>query len=152
MTDLSLVFTGQETDLSLALDDINTDEGLETAVSISLFTDRRASNDDVIPDGTDNKRGCWIDSYPEVEGDLIGSRLWLLFREKTQQGVINRAKAFIAEALQWMMDDGVVSEIQTDARFMEREILQIILFIVRPGGDEINLQFEINWRQQALKH
>jgi len=161
MTDLSFVFTGQETDLSLLLGDINTDAGLETAVSISLFTDRRASNDDVrlyefLADGTNDKRGCWIDSYPDIDGDLIGSRLWLLFREKSQQGVINRAKEYITEALQWMLDDGVAKIIESDILFVDRETLLIKLFITRPSGDKVNLRFtlawEINWLQQALKH
>jgi len=165
MTDLSFIFTGLDTDLGLLLDDINTDEGLETAVSISLFTDRRASNDDVLlydflADGTDDKRGCWIDSYPEVGNDLIGSRLWLLFREKSEQAVVNRAKEYIAQALQWMLDDGVAKSVTSDVRFINRETLQIKVFITRPSfgnslGDDVNsrltLAWEINWLQQALK-
>ena len=161
MTDLSFVFTGQDTDLGLLLDDINTDEGLETAVSISLFTDRRASNDDALlydflADGTNDKRGCWIDSYPAFDNDLIGSRLWLLFRKKSEPGVINRVKEYVGEALQWMLDDGVAKSVVSDVRFINREVLQINIFITRPPlgnrlGDEVNLKFEINWLQQALK-
>jgi len=166
MTDIAFIFTGLETDLSVQLNDINTDKGLETAVSISLFTDRRASNDDArlydfLADGVDDKRGCWIDSYPEVENNLIGSRLWLLSREKSASGVVNRAKEMIAEALQWMLDDGVAKAIQSDVRFLDRETLQIKIFITRPPfanrlGDDANvrvaLAWEINWREQSLKH
>ena len=35
---------------------------LTTAVLISLFTDRQARSDDVIPDGTTDQRGWWADS------------------------------------------------------------------------------------------
>ena len=48
-----------------------------TAVIISLFTDGLARSDDQ-HDGTD-RRGWWGDSGSEM---TIGSRLWLLNREK----------------------------------------------------------------------
>ncbi len=81
---------------------------LETTMLISVFTDRIANPDDVIPDGTADPRG-WV-------GDLgqpvpIGSRLWVhLSRAKLTQAVANQAKDDVAEALQWMLDDGVVAK------------------------------------------
>ncbi len=161
MTDIAFIFNGPESDLSVLLDELNTDEGLQTAVSISLFSDRRASPDDVLSDldlfeGRNDKRGCWLDAYPEVEGDLIGSRLWLLHREKSQQAVINRAGGMIAEALQWMIDDGVASRIESNVFFIDQARLCLVIEITRPlfanrQNDAVSLRFEINWLAQALK-
>ena len=50
------------------------EQGLASAVIISLFTDRRASVDDRLPDfNSTDRKGWWGDlAKPEVEGDEIG--------------------------------------------------------------------------------
>ncbi|OJA74532.1 hypothetical protein BGV72_24585 [Burkholderia ubonensis] len=84
-----------------------TGDDLETAILISLFTDRMAEPNDVIPDGTDDPRGWWGDAGETVQ---IGSRLWLLSRAKQTQETLQRAYDYIVEALQWLIDDGVVAK------------------------------------------
>lgn len=80
---------------------------IQTAMLISLFTDRMAEDGDVIPDGTGDPRGWWGDDGSTVK---IGSRLWLLQREKQTQETLQRAYDYINEALQWLLDDGVVAK------------------------------------------
>src|SRR5437868_6146739 len=74
-------------------------DDLQTAILISLFTDRIADPSDVIPDGTSDPRGWWGD---EGQAENIGSRLWLLSRKKQTQETLQRAYDYIVEALQWM--------------------------------------------------
>ncbi|MCY0854349.1 phage GP46 family protein [Cupriavidus sp. D39] len=82
-------------------------DDLQTAMLISLFTDRMADDSDVIPGGTNDPRGWWGDDGQTVK---IGSRLWLLSREKQTQETLQRAYDYIVEALQWLIDDGVVAK------------------------------------------
>lgn len=93
--------------------DLIYDQGLQTAVYISLFTDRRADDDDILPDSqSTDKRGWWGDlASPDVEGDQIGSRLWLLERSKTTADVLVRAKEYVEECLEWLIEDGIASDI-----------------------------------------
>lgn len=100
-----------------------TDDGLETAVLISLFTHRRAEPDDILPGGDQDRQGWWGDAYADVVDDKIGSRLWLLRRSKASQDVVNAAKRYAEEALAWMLDDGVASAIVVTAE----RILSIVL-------------------------
>ncbi|HBD37518.1 phage GP46 family protein [Cupriavidus sp. UBA2534] len=86
---------------------LTTGNDLETALLISLFTDRVAEPEDVIPDGSNDPRGWWGDEFGTVK---IGSRLWLLDRSKQTQETLQRAYDYIVEALQWMIDDGVVAK------------------------------------------
>ncbi len=79
---------------------------LQTAVLISLFTDRIAEPDDVIPDGSNDPRGWWGDEFSTVK---IGSRLWLLTRAKQTQATLQRAYDYILQALQWMIDARLVT-------------------------------------------
>ena len=116
------------------IQDLEYDEGLETAVIISLFTDRRANFDDILPDSSNRDfRGWWGDlASPLIEGDQIGSRLWLLEREKTLKTVLVRAKQYAEEALQWMIEDRIATKIEVD---VERQGIE--------GQDVLALQVRI---------
>jgi phage gp46-like protein len=96
--------------------DFEKDGGLETAVMISLFTDRRSQDDDILPDPNSNdRRGWWGDLIkPYSEGDQIGSRLWLLNREKTSISTLQRAKQYVEESIQWLIDDGYAEKIEVE--------------------------------------
>jgi phage gp46-like protein len=95
-----------------------TDHNLETAVVLSLWTDASAREDDVIPDGTDDRRGWW-GNWESPEEVPLGSRLWLLEREKSTDETRRRAEEYAAEALQWMLDDAVAARIDVEANYLE---------------------------------
>jgi phage gp46-like protein len=151
--DLALTWsnTTGDADLSLVLDaadqavDIATDQGLATAVILSLFVDRRAEDDDKPPseDPTD-RRGWWADEFAEVEGDRIGSRLWLLDRSKLTYDLVPRAREYAREALAWLLEDRVVSSVDVVA---ERTATALLLAIElkRPGRDPVTLRFAPRW-------
>lgn len=75
---------------------------LEGAVTVSLFTDARADADDEIEDN--DRRGYWADMWLDGE-ESLGSRLWLLQREKVTQPVINKARDYCTDALEWLVND-----------------------------------------------
>ncbi len=93
--------------------DVVTSESLLTAVLVSLFTDARAADDDPLPDpsGTD-RRGWWGDATNTAKvNDSVGSKLWLLERAKNVGQVLVDAKAYVEEALQWMIDEGICKSV-----------------------------------------
>jgi phage gp46-like protein len=101
------------------------DDGIETATMISLFSDRLAEEDDELPGNDTNRRGWWGDAYSEVQEDLSGSRLWLLHRSKTTQDVVNKARIYAQEALQWLLDDGVADQVIVTTDRVDSRILAI---------------------------
>ncbi|OFW46539.1 MAG: hypothetical protein A2003_02540 [Acinetobacter sp. GWC1_38_13] len=105
-----------EADMSYLNGDLESEAGFASSVLISLFTDRRALNDDELPDSNSkDKRGWWGDlASPEVDNDRIGSRLWLLERSKTIPSIVTRAKQYVEESLQWMIEDGMASKIEVE--------------------------------------
>lgn len=100
-------------DMSLAGSDLAGDDTLKTAVLLSLTTDRQAQDHEVAT-GEDRK-GWWADAYASTEGDLFGSRLWLLARTKQLQSTQVRARDYAREALQWLVDDGLASSVEVTA-------------------------------------
>lgn len=112
-----------------------------TGVLISLFTDRIANEDDAIPDGTGDPRGWWADDAQHP----IGSRLWLLSREKQLDLVPQRAKDYCKEALQWLIDDGVVSSFDVAAEWVRSSLLGVQVTAHRRNDSPVSLKFSAAW-------
>ena len=84
-------------------------DSLSRAVVISLFTWQRASQSDEVDN--DQRMGWWGDTFAENKGDKIGSKLWLLLRQKITEEALNRAQEYAYDALKWLIDDGICSDI-----------------------------------------
>lgn len=93
----------------LVRDGANLLEGddLKTAWLQSIFTNRRDDSADVSPNGDIFRGGWWADE----PGDIWGSRLWTLRKEKATLANINLAKDFLDECLQWMIADKVAESV-----------------------------------------
>ena len=125
MADIALIWdpVNGRADFSIVNGDLLMDDGLHTAVIISLFCDRLAASGDTIPDGSADRRGWWGDtplpgtSDPAGGLDLTGSRLWLLARALQTQQTLNNAIAYAREALQWMITDGIAGSIDVAASY-----------------------------------
>ena len=109
------------------------DLDLETAVLISIFTERRVEPGDEYSEINGYKGGWWGDAFEEVEGDKIGSRMWLLRREKATLSNVNLARIYIEESLQWFLDDGVAETVVvTTSRGKGPVDLSFTVEILRP--------------------
>lgn len=122
------------------------EDGLETAIIISLFTDRRANHDDILPATDDDRRGWWGDYLADTAGDLIGSRLWLLEREKLTDAVLLKAKEIAAESLQWLIEDGVARAVTVTAERLQATALGLLIEITKPDGSVVSYQFSRFWQ------
>lgn len=121
-------------DLALSGFDLAADSGLRTAVLLSLLCDRRAEDDDEIPDGTSDRRGWWADAFAERQGDRFGSRLWLLRRSKQIPETARLAREYAEQALVWMVEDGVATSVAVSAEIVRRGVLGLRVAIMRPDG------------------
>lgn len=135
---LTVVIDGRTVALGLEIE-----EPLVRAVIISLFTWRRALPDDTLPDAA--RMGWWGDTFPTVPGDRIGSRLWLLSREKLIPRTVERAREYAREALQWLIDDGVASRVEVEAERRGLDGLALACRIYRSDGSATDLRFPDTW-------
>lgn len=136
MTDALLAWNDElgTADLSLVDADLTSETGLRTALIISLFSDRRARPDDVLPQVDGDPRGWWGDYVATEDDDQIGSRLWLLSREKQTPETAERAREYCVEALGWLLRDGVAAAVEIETSWVARGVLGISVQIIRPGG------------------
>lgn len=147
MTDVALFWDAEAVaaDMSLEAGDLATEAGLKTAVIISLFTDRRARPDDPLPEAGADRRGWWGDVAAREADDEIGSRLWLLSREKQTAEVVARAREYALEALGWMLRDRVASAVDVVAEITRPGVLGLSIIITRPDGPGRE-RFDFVWK------
>ena len=151
LQDIRLNFDSEQGCFDLVLDsdaqgnrDLQDDPGLFTAVVISLFTDARAHDDDILPDDwpgqpelSKDRRGWWGDGLT-ADADAsgpIGSRLWLLWREKDLPAVVARARQYAQEALEWLTALGYAVTVDASALRVEERHIGIDVSVAEAGQD-----------------
>lgn len=105
-------------------------------VALSLFTWRRATDDDALPVGMD-RQGWWADP-------TLGSRLWLLTRAKLTVAAVASAARYCEEALAWLVTAGVASRVTVD---VERQGARLALRIgvARPRDPQALERYAFTW-------
>lgn len=146
MTDLLLVWNDDAymADLALVDGDLATDAGLRSAIVLSLFTDRRARDDDALPQEGADRRGWWADALGD-ENDQIGSRLWLLGREKMTPEMIAKAQEYAEEALNWLIRDGVIRSLLVEVEIIGPSALGLAITVGRGDGPD-RQRFDYVWK------
>lgn len=152
-------------DLALLDADLSHDHALETAVLISLFGDRRALPDDHLPDGLaywrsadgdarpglTGRRGWWADAtLPPLgngQGDHIGSRWWLLSREKWTARVAEKFRVYGEESLEWLIADGVADRVAVTVERDPFQGVSVGIVIQRSGGGLWSGRYDWSWVQ-----
>jgi phage gp46-like protein len=147
LSDIALVYKNNSFDIEIVDDDLLADDGLETAVSVSVFTDARAKENDDLKGKTN--RGYWGDMYPEQDGDVFGSRYWLLMPAKVLPETANIASDYLKESLIWMVEDGIAASINVSSSYNENKFLISSIEINKKEGK--SLKFSLLWDGQKIK-
>lgn len=136
---MDLILNGKVADLS----DFEADE-LAQAVLISLFSWRKSNDDDGVK--APIRQGWWGDTFAQIDGDRIGSRLWLLQRQKMLPQVLKRAEAYAKEALQWLIDDAVVARVEVTAERGGTDQLTLTVVCFKPDDTQaLAARFQNVW-------
>jgi phage gp46-like protein len=101
-------------DISIGADgDFETIESYDTAVIVSVFTDRRASPEEMMH--PERRRG-WAgnEHTPGVE---MGSKLWLFEQPRATRSVANAVADALRDALQWFVDERRAVAVSASATF-----------------------------------
>jgi phage gp46-like protein len=132
------------------INDLARDDGLETAVLLSLFLDRRAESGDALPSGETDHRGWWADAFPVIEGDQIGSRLWLFDRSKETPAALGKYEQAAREALTWLIEDRVAQKLEVVAEVLRPGVWALTVTIFRPQVDPVTFRFNNVWAAQEV--
>ncbi|WP_213993796.1 phage GP46 family protein [Sodalis sp. dw_96] len=144
MTDITTLWDGEQSigDWQAGQGDLLSGNDLETAILISLFTDRLARADDDYD--AVGRRGWWGDTGADYP---IGSRLWLLRRQKLTPATAARAETYATEALQWLIDDSVVSSVTITTQIVYPRRLNMQIAFFKPDGTSPAFKYSWVWEK-----
>ncbi|MFI5443666.1 phage GP46 family protein [Polaromonas sp. UC242_47] len=95
------------------------EDTLATPIILSLFTDARASLDDMLPANETNRRG-WVGdefmaSSATDQRDDWGTLLWLYYTGKVTDDVLGMVEFTCKEGLRWLIRAGIASRVDVTA-------------------------------------
>lgn len=128
MSDAALTWNDFGADIAIENGDLRADEGLATAVLVSLFTDARAPSVDLLPEGATGLRGWWGDFDSD---EPTGSLLWLINREKVIPETAEKAREYCVEALRWLIDEEIAESYEVDVKLIKLYYMQITIAVRR---------------------
>ena len=141
-----------ESDLALCDDGISfaCEPSLYNAVRLSLFCRARALPGDELPQGAgafgEDLGGWWGSAFLSDSGEL-GSRLWTLRRSALTDSTRQRARDFALEALQWLVETGIASDVLVEPLIPERDVLRLDVTIVREDAADAQFEFDCLWKE-----
>lgn len=91
--------------------DLSTDKALQSAITLSVYTDAWVNG----------QKGWWGDSYND-DRPIADSKLWTLMGKPTTPENINLGNRYIQAATQWLIDDEHVDEIEITTEHHANEL------------------------------
>ena len=138
--DLLIEYNQEQDFWDIAIQDgqLSTTDSIENAVILSLGTDKRV-NIEELPFEHNDQRGWWGDIL--MENHEIGSKLWLLKREKITENMLENTENYAREALVWLVSDGIVKSIDVQAVLGSYNNITILVNITLLNNNTFNTQY-----------
>lgn len=98
--------------------DFANEDGLDTNIWVSLFSDARADISQVA--APENRRGWLGNLVSEVTGRQLGGYLWLAEQRRLNQNTLNEILDYIRKSLEWIITDGIALKIDVTGAIVPR--------------------------------
>lgn len=97
-------------DFDMENGDFSLEDGFDTSLYISLLTDGRANEKQVI--SAENRRGWIGDISNEVNNRTIGSLLWTVEQRRLTTKTLNETVDFCRNAVKWYIEDSICNSVE----------------------------------------
>jgi phage gp46-like protein len=108
-------------DFSITSGDFTTTSGLDSALLMSMFVNKRADFSEVAAVG--KQQGWWGNTIGGYANYEIGSKLWLLYQAKHTNNTLNLAKTYTYDGLSWFLADQLADRIVVADSFTNNNLL-----------------------------
>ena len=149
MTDIKAIQTDEGWTLGITDGDLTEEDGFDTAIAQTLFTDARApDNAVVIPE----KRSGWMGNLESpVEGRELGSLLWLVDQSKLTQDTVNTSVNYARLALEWFKEDGLATSIIVTGGIAPRSGIRLTVVFTAQSGKVSTHYFNL-WERTGVNN
>jgi phage gp46-like protein len=131
-------------DIAVENGDLKAVDGLDTALYVSLFTDARATDQQILV--PEYRRG-WIGNVASpVEGRQLGGLMWLVDQRRLTQTTLNEVVDYARKSLQWMLDDDVCVNVEVTGSIVPTQGIRLHITMTSNEGITESRYVEL-WRQ-----
>jgi len=130
--DLKLIPTDDGGDILLQNGQPVMEQGLSTAVYITLFS------------------GDWWANAVSEEAEKLGSELETVFSRTLSNQTRLDAEEYARQALKWMLDSGIAVSIEVEATILAGGTLGLSVRITQPDETVEELRYQVNWANQQI--
>lgn len=131
-------------DIGIENGDFVIDDGLETAAIISLLSDRRADESQIVQ--PEFRRGWIGDLVTTLPGYKLGSHLWLAEQSRLTQETLNQVQDYAEKSLRWMLDAGFIIKVEAKASITPEFSILLNTIITSPDGSVSIKSFNL-WKR-----
>lgn len=125
-------------DFDIENGDFKKTDDISTAILMSIFCEQRDDSIE-IPE----KRGGWIGN--ELNDNFQqGSRLWTKYQSKIDDETASDIEEIIKDCLQWMIDDGILQDVEVETTTSGNEINTKIIYTLENQSYEIIINDILN--------
>jgi len=130
--DVRLICTTDGGDVAFANGQPDMDQGLETAVYISLFSSK-----------------TWWGNA--LGGSALGSDLETILSQTLSNRTRLDAEEYARQALRWMLEEGIAKAVTVAATIPRVDTLLLTVTVEQPGNAISRLRYQINWAAQRVR-
>ena len=127
--------------------DLINDDGFDTAINVSLFSDARAPADKVL--APENRRGWIGDLVSPVANRLWGSWLWLVNQRRLTPDTLNENINFAQLALDWFVIDGIAKSVVVSGEIVPRLGNRLLIVMTSLSGEVSNHYVDL-WKKTGI--
>ena len=128
--DIKLFFENGSFDIGIEDGDFIAEDGFDTAIWVSLFTDARADESQVVL--PENRRG-WMGNLANDERQL-GGLLWLVEQRRLNQDTLNETIDYARKSLIWFIEDGLATQLNVTGEIVPRSGISLTMIITSVKG------------------
>ena len=134
-------------DISFANGDFKLTEGLETAIWMSIFCEKRD------PEAVDwQAQKGWVGDQLNDNGFELGSLLWTLNQSASDEDLIDEVQSIVEDCLEWMLTNNYASEIEVSiVKNLDNNGFIVNINLTRNGNISENLSFNL-WNKTILSN
>jgi len=119
-------------DIDIENGDLVGEDGFDTAIWISLFTDARASSSQVLQ--PEQRRG-WIGNKVSIDQNRqLGGYLWLIDQRRLNHTTLIETIDYARKSLQWLIDDNICTAIDVSGIIKATEGIELTILITSTEG------------------
>lgn len=130
--EIALTFENNVFDIAIENGDFKNEGGFDTAIWVSLFTDARASESQVLL--PENRRGWLGNLVSDVEERQLGGFQWLSEQRRLTQDSLNESVDRARKSLNWFVEDNIAQRIEVTGEIVPRSGIALSIIITAKDG------------------